>query len=121
MLEVIIGILVKLLVEYLVDLIKKWFNGGSFAGSTGGNGIPTVSYLSSGQNEFVSKVRWRFWLGPKRVALAESAYRLAMERHEDNLTSGATVFLVSKQDAAGLANQITENLAADLREVHAAL
>lgn len=65
--EWIIPLLLKLLVEFLIELFKRLF--------------PDALDLAATQEAFVNKVWWRFWLGPKRCDWARSLHAQAVKRY----------------------------------------
>ncbi len=106
MLEIIIGILVKLLVDFLIDLFKKWFK------KT--NSVLPAADLESYRERFLGKVRWRVWLGPRRVELADRAFSLALANYRKAEYAGSIVYLSSRMQAEKIAALTTHGINLEL-------
>ena len=79
--SILITLLLNLLVSFLVKLLEQWL-------------FPTnqwqaaEAFIALRKDEFLSMIRWRFWLGISRVERASKAFDLAMENFK-NLKLGA--------------------------------
>lgn len=69
----IISIIVKLLIEFLIALFKK---------RVAGERYQALSRIPSIEDDFVGKMKYRFWLGPHRYDIARLAFRVAAKRHD---------------------------------------
>lgn len=63
----IIPILLQLLGDLLQYLFTKWLNGET---------------LENHKDEYLAKVKWRFWLGPKRMEYASTLFDKACANYE---------------------------------------
>jgi hypothetical protein len=81
--EFIIPILVQLLVAFLTQLLKDIMGATLY-------GAPLPDLVSA-KAEFMSKVKWRFWLGPKRMQYASGIYDRMHGRFALQLSSSGII------------------------------
>ena len=92
----LITTLIELLAAFLVALFQRWI-------SAKINPNPTA--LAAEKQKFLNKVRWRFWLGPDRIATADKVFNASLKRYKE------TVGYVSKiQDAKAFSEYLTSDL-----------
>ncbi len=92
----LVTIIIEMLAAFLVALFKRWLDSKI-------NPSPTA--LLEGKKKFLNSVRWRFWLGPDRMPLAEKAFTASLKRYKE------TVHYVSKiEDPEAFSKFLTENL-----------
>lgn len=73
----IIPILVQLIVSFLTELLKNLNPANPEALRS-----PAIPDILAAKSEFMSRVKWRFWLGPKRTQYASALY----DRMHDNFS-----------------------------------
>jgi hypothetical protein len=75
----LIALLLQLLFSFIEMLIQKWLGSAS--------ALPSLEALSIEKEAFLSKVRWRLWLGPARMMHASKAYDLAIQNYKKVLSA----------------------------------
>lgn len=94
----IIPILVQLLVSFLTNLLKN------LNPPAGKMGQPVLPDLVAAKADFMAKVRWHFWLGPKRTQYASAIYDRMHGKFAVTMSTGAMDVAATVGNAtAGLA------------------
>lgn len=93
--EFIIPILVQLLISFLTQLLKDIIGLGVY-------GAPMPDLVAA-KSAFISKVKWRFWLGPKRVQYASALYDRMHAKFSVKISAGIL-------DVAGTVKNCTDGL-----------
>jgi hypothetical protein len=78
--SIFITLLLNLLVAFITKLIEQWL--ANHLGDTPA-AFPTGASLALYKNDFLDKVDWRFWFGPKRMTNASKAFDLAVQKYSN--------------------------------------
>ena len=88
--------ILEMLAAFLIALFKRWIESKI---------NPSPAALVESKKKFLNSVRWRFWLGPDRMPVAEKAFTASLKRYKE------TVQYVSKiEDPVAFSKFLTENL-----------
>lgn len=109
----IIPILVQLIVAFITELLKNLNPAPTMVA-----GNPVLPDLVKAKADFMAKVKWRFWLGPKRTQYASALYDRMHSRFAVNMSSGGTLDIPStaKNATAGLDKLSPADLGDGLRK-----
>lgn len=104
----ILMILLSLLSTFLNWLFSQWLN--SVAGLN--QALPAEKLIEAKQ-DFLDKVRWRFWLGSSRVQYASVLFDKAAARYNEPRFTAKRSEFFSKKKMKELSRTLTEGLTLD--------